>query len=130
MSEHGPVEVRTEVWHSLVSMLRVYAHAASLNGKPFAVSSVDFKALVKYEDSSLTISFSPEEGMATWRLIRPGRDQQGPFQIDEHGAVVFPDGPRELDTAAIDWMDQLSNGPVYEASQSDRMGAVRMSSKL
>ena len=30
-----PVEVRQHVWESLVSMLRVYAHAASLNGNAY-----------------------------------------------------------------------------------------------
>ena len=34
-----PAEVRHHVWESLVSMLRVYAHAASLNGNAYEVTS-------------------------------------------------------------------------------------------
>ena len=112
-------EVRSEVWHSLVSMLRVYAHAASLNGKPYAITSTDSTALIQYEECSLTISFSPEAGWATWGLIGPGRDEHGHFQIDEHGAVHFPDGPKELDTAAIDWMYLLSQ--PQHATQSSQL---------
>ena len=38
-----PVQVRRHVWESLVSMLRVYAHAASLNGNEYVVTSVPEK---------------------------------------------------------------------------------------
>ena len=34
-----PAEVRRHVWESLVSMMQVYAHAASLNGKEYVVTS-------------------------------------------------------------------------------------------
>ena len=108
MSTHSPDEVRRQVWHSLVSMLQVYAHAASLNGKPFAVTSSDSTAAVRYEDASLSISFAVPTGYATWRSIRPGREEHGSFEIDEHGALNFPLGPKELDAAAIDWMDHLA----------------------
>ncbi len=108
MSGHSPVEVRRQVWHSLVSMLQVYAHAASLNGKPYAVTSADCSAVVRYEEASLTVSFVPDTGVATWRLIRSGREDHGHFEIDQHGAVNFPEGPKELDTLAIDWMDHLA----------------------
>ena len=103
-----PVEVRRQVWHSLVSMLQVYAHAAGLHGKPYAVTSTGSSAEVRYENASLTISFTPEEGVAAWRLTRGECHEQGSFHIDEHGALQFPAGPKELDMAAIDWMDHLS----------------------
>jgi hypothetical protein len=89
-------------------MLQVYAHAASLNGRPFAVTSTEFGAVVRYEEASLTISFNPQTGYATWRSIRPGREKHGCFDIDEHGALNFPLGPKDLDAAAIDWMDHLA----------------------
>jgi hypothetical protein len=103
-----PVEVRRQVWHSLVSMLQVYAHAAGLNGKPFAVSCSEHSAQVRHEDASLTLSMSPETGAATWQIVRPGREEEGNFQIDEHGVLRFPVCPKELDTAAMDWMDMLA----------------------
>ena len=103
-----PAEVRRQVWHSLVSMLQVYAHAAGLHGKPYAVTTTVSSAAVKYGNASLTISFTPEEGVAVWRLIRSSSQEQGSFEIDEHGALQFPGGPKELDMAAMDWMDHLS----------------------
>ena len=108
MSTLSPNEVRRQVWHSLVSMLQVYAHAASLNGRAVAVTSTEFGAVVRYEDASLTITFAALTGHATWRSLRPGREERGSFEIDEHGALNFPSGPKELDAAAIDWMDHLA----------------------
>lgn len=107
MSDHSPDQVRRQVWHSLISMLQVYAHAAAMNGSHFAVTSSDHTAQVIHEDATLTLSMSPESGAATWRIIRPGREEEGDFQIDEHGALRFPACPKELDTAAMDWMDML-----------------------
>ena len=34
-----PVDVRHHVWESLVSMLRVYSHAASLHGSAYEVTA-------------------------------------------------------------------------------------------
>jgi hypothetical protein len=110
VSEHSPIEVRSQVWHSLVSMLRVYAHAATLNGKEFIVTvDSDTAAVVSYGDCLLEISFSPGTGAAIWRISRPEGDERGNFEIDSEGAVHFPAGPKELDAAAMDWMDNLSS---------------------
>ena len=46
------VNVRPHVWESLVSMLRVYAHAASLNGSPYTVTEDSNEAKVEHEDCS------------------------------------------------------------------------------
>ena len=54
-----PTDVRPHVWESLVSMLRVYAHAASLNGGPYIVTSGSNEATVKHEDSVLTFTLVP-----------------------------------------------------------------------
>ena len=35
-----PIEVRRHIWESLVSMLQVYANAASLNDKKYVVTSL------------------------------------------------------------------------------------------
>ena len=109
MSEHSPIEVPRQVWHSLVSMLRVYAHAATLNGKAYAVTAhADNIAVVIYGECSLQIALSPETGAATWSLTQPEGEDSGSFEIDGEGMLHFPAGVKELDTAAMDWMDQLS----------------------
>jgi hypothetical protein len=109
-----PAEVRRHVWESLVSMTQVYAHAASLNGKEYLVTSDAGKVSVKHQDRVLTVSFDPDSGDASWKVISPQCEEVGEFHIDEHGTLVFPAGPRELDTAAMDWIALLDHaaGPV------------------
>jgi hypothetical protein len=93
-----PIQVRSQIWESLVTMLRVYAHAASLSGKEY---------VVKHGDCSLVICFRPETGAASWRVIQPKRETWGAFQIEHDGTLTFPEGEKPLDAAAIDWMEQL-----------------------
>jgi hypothetical protein len=102
-------EVRGHVWESLVSMMQVYAHAASLNGKEYVVTSDSNKVSVKHQASALTISFHPDTGEAHWMVNRPECEESGEFRIDEHGTLVFPAGPKDLDTAAIDWIALLDH---------------------
>jgi hypothetical protein len=101
------VEVRRQIWESLVSMLRVYAHAAGLNQDAYGVASNAEAAWVTYAESTLHIQYSPKTGDAHWSLEKSGHDAKGDFQIDENGQVVFPEGRKELDQAAIDWVQQL-----------------------
>jgi hypothetical protein len=104
-----PAQVRGHVWESLVSMMQVYAHAASLNGKEYVVTSDSGKISVKHEANVLTISFRPDTGDASWVVTRPSCEEMGEFRIDEHGTLVFPAGPKALDTAAIDWIALLEH---------------------
>jgi hypothetical protein len=104
---HLPIDVRQQVWESLLSMLRVYAHAAGLNGDTYVVTSGSDAASVEYRGCVLDISFSADTGAAIWSLTQPARVDQGEFQMDEDGTLIFPDGAKELDTAAIDWIHQL-----------------------
>jgi hypothetical protein len=97
-------EVRHQVWDSLVSMIQVYARAASLNGNEYAVTSSSTTAVVKCRDHELELSFSADSGAASWQLTQ---QDHGTFHIDDNGILMFPEGPKELDTAAIDWIDQL-----------------------
>jgi hypothetical protein len=101
--------VRGHVWESLVSMMQVYAHAASLNGKEYVVTSDSGKVSVKHDASVLTISFDPDTGQASWMVTRPECEESGEFRIDEHGTLVFPAGDKALDTAAIDWIALLDH---------------------
>jgi hypothetical protein len=116
MSDNGvayPAQVRRQVWESLVSMLRVYAHAASLNGKEYAVTGSTEAAEVRSEESVLNLHFEPETGEAGWRVTQPKREEWGVFRIEEDGTLNFPAGPKPLDTAAIEWIEQLVHSPSY-----------------
>ena len=99
--------VPRQIWESLVSMVKVYAHAAGLNGIPCVVTTSTDAALVARRGCTLAITCSAETGAGSWRLLHADCEEWGEFRIDEHGALVFPAGPKELDTAAIDWIDQL-----------------------
>jgi hypothetical protein len=104
------VQVRRQVWESLASMLRVYAHAASLNaGDEYLVTSTPEEAVVKHRDSALTLRFSPETGVGCWRIIQPGRDEFGEFRIEADGTLNFPAGSKPLDAAAIEWIEHLAH---------------------
>jgi hypothetical protein len=109
------VTVPRQIWESLISMVKAYAHAAGLNGIPCIVTTSPAAALVTRNRSTLTLTYSEETGAGSWRLVHGDCEEWGEFHIDEHGALVFPAGPKELDTAAIDWIDQLvhiSNEPL------------------
>jgi hypothetical protein len=101
------IQVRRQIWESLVSMLRVYAHAASLNGKEYVVTGSEEAAEVKYQDSVLNLDFDSATGEAGWRITQPEREEWGVFRIEEDGTLNFPAGAKPLDTAAIDWIELL-----------------------
>ena len=107
-----PIEVRSHVWESLVSMLRVYAHAAGLNGNPYLVTSGLNEASVNHGDSTLSLHFSPESGEGDWCTTHPEREECGAFRIDEHGTLTVPAGAKEIDQAAIDWIGYLGRDKV------------------
>jgi hypothetical protein len=109
-----PTDVRSHVWESLVSMLRVYAHAAGLNGNPYIVTSGSNQVTVKHEDSVLSLQFDPDSGEGNWCVTHPEREECGAFRIEDDGKLTFPVGPKELDAAAIDWLDHLGRGKVIE----------------
>jgi hypothetical protein len=102
-----PAEVRRHVWESLISMLRVYAHAAGINGKEYEVTGSPEGAEVKCQDSLLSLHFDPNTGEAGWRITQPEREEWGVFHMEEDGTLKFPAGAKPLDTAAIDWIEQL-----------------------
>jgi hypothetical protein len=92
---------RREIWESLVSMLRVYASAASLSGRDYQVTSSSDQAWVKHEGHTLNVCFRGET--STWSMGQT----HGDFAVQEDGTLMFPSGPKELDQAAIEWLEQL-----------------------
>jgi hypothetical protein len=113
MSSEGvdyPVQVRRQVWDSLVSMVRVYAHAASLNlSDEYLVTNTPEEASVKHRDSALNVRFSPETGEGCWCITQPAREEWGEFRIEADGTLKFPAGSKPLDAAAIEWIEHLAH---------------------
>ena len=116
-----PVEVRLHVWESLVSMLRVYAHAAALNGDAYVVTDGSNEARVEHRDSSLTLHFSPDTGEGNWCVTHPEREECGVFRIEEDGSFTSPAALKEIDQAAIEWIALLGPAKVIEGGS---MGAL------
>jgi hypothetical protein len=108
------VQVRRQVWESLTSMLRVYAHAASLNAvDEYLVTSTSEEASVKHRDSALNLRFSPETGEGCWRITQPEREEWGEFRIEADGTLNFPAGSKPLDAAAIEWIEHLTHAEAH-----------------
>jgi hypothetical protein len=104
-----PVEVRRHVWESVVGMLRVYAHGAGLNGKEYVLTSDANGAMVKHQDSTLSVTFNADTGEGSWCVTHPEREECGAFRIEEDGTLTMPAGPKEIDHAAIDWLGYLTH---------------------
>lgn len=113
MSSEGvdcAIQVRRQVWESLISMLRVYAHAAGLNDvAEYVVTSSSEDATVQHLESTLSVRLDPTTGEGHWRITRPTCEEWGEFRIEEDGNLAFPVGPKPLDQASIDWLEQLGH---------------------
>ena len=107
----GASLVRREVWRSLVSMLRVYAHAASLSyGEHIVTETGADVVTLAHQDATLEINFHPGSGMAAWILRRPGSaETAGLFTLSHAGAIEFDGKEKELDQVAIEWVQQLTH---------------------
>jgi hypothetical protein len=109
-----PVQVRRQVWDSLVSMVRVYAHAAGLNaGDEYLVTNTSEEASVKHRDSALNLRLNPETGEGCWRIVQPEREEWGEFRIEADGTLNFPAGSKPLDAAAIEWIEHLTHAEEH-----------------
>jgi hypothetical protein len=108
------IQVRRQIWESLVTMLRVYAHAASLNeAAEYVVTSSSEDATVQHLESILSVHFDPNTGDGHWRITRPACESVGKFHIEEDGNLAFPVGPKALDQASIEWLEQLGHAELH-----------------
>jgi hypothetical protein len=65
------------------------------------------EAWVKHQDCALSLRFHSGAGEGCWRITQPEREEWCEFRIDEDGSLIFPAGPKPLDTAAIEWVEHL-----------------------
>ncbi len=109
-SPPSEVRVRREIWESLVSMLRVYAYAAGLDRGEFTVTPLSDAVCVEHKGCVLCLSFIPADGRAGWRLMDLDcMKGWGNFQILESGKLNIYGQEKELDLAAIDWIEDLAH---------------------
>ena len=107
------VDVRREVWQSLLSMLRVYAYAASLShGEIIVTETGPYAASLEQKGHTLMLSFdlwSGKGGSGKEGCRQPGsKHLSGVFEILEDGSLRVSGLETQLDVAAIDWVEQLT----------------------
>ena len=103
------VRVRWELWESLISMLRVYANAASLTHGEFIVTALSDAAWVQHNGYFLALRLSAADGVVSWALKGPaGVHHRRSFELLESGVLLSAGEETELDRAAIDWIEELT----------------------
>ena len=107
-------EIREELWRSLVSMLRVYASAATLSrGKCQVTEITPGVVLLQSADAELELRFQSATGLGSW-TIQPEKGLQGNgnFVLSEAGTLQMNSTEKELDQAAIEWVEDLTRRAV------------------
>jgi hypothetical protein len=103
------VRVRWELWESLISMLRVYANAASLTHGEFIVTALSDAAWVQHNGYFLALRLTAADGVVSWALKGPGGvHRRRSLELLENGVLVSDREEMELDRAAIDWVEELT----------------------
>ena len=93
-------------------MLRVYAYAASMaNGEIVVTETAPYAASLEHKGHTLVLSFDVRSGKGA--AVQPGVGA-GPrgFEILEDGRLRFAGVEKQLDEAAIDWVEQLTRGRI------------------
>jgi hypothetical protein len=103
------VRVRWELWESLLSMLRVYANAASLTHGEFVITALSDAAWMHHNGYLLSLQLDAENGIVSWAVKGPADvDDRRCFELLESGALLAAGQETELDRAAIDWVEELT----------------------
>jgi hypothetical protein len=146
---HSAIGVRREIWRSLVSMLRVYAHAAEMNHGAFQVTETSGeRVVVESREGELTLSLDARSGAVRWKRRQKARTSErtgtaaklgskpgshaghhikarsgertatprnaagktatGRFTILADGRLDFDGEEKQLDSAAIEWVEDLT----------------------
>jgi hypothetical protein len=105
--------VRQEIWQSLLSMLRVYAYAAGLSqGEITVTEHAPHAALLEHKGRSLVLTLNPLSGKGSCLQPSaqniPGDIDAGEFEILGDGRLRAAGIERQLDEAAIDWVERLT----------------------
>jgi hypothetical protein len=94
-------------------MLRVYAYAASLShGEIVVIETAPYTALLEHRGHTLVLSLDPGSGQGRWHLAG-AKDSEG-FEILDDGRLRRAGVERELDEAAIEWVEELTRAAAHE----------------
>lgn len=101
------IDVRREIWRSLLSMVRVYAGLEGLRRQESAefIEPVLDSATVELRGVRLELFLDIESGWGEWRVAA----EAGEFAISDSGLLHVERQQKELDIAAMEWLEKLSS---------------------
>ncbi|HEV2272909.1 MAG TPA: hypothetical protein VGR96_02015 [Acidobacteriaceae bacterium] len=113
----NPQQIRAEIWDSLLSMLRVYAYAASVNHGEFRLTFVPSGGLrIEHEQLTLLLSLDTASGAGSWRLAEAAIERSGDLRIQDDGRLLVDGTEKALDQAAIEWIECLTKAARKQSS--------------
>ena len=102
-------DVREELWHSFVVLLKSYAAAASMHGIEHGVLELTTQSLnIVAASTALAVSYFPVVGKGTWSMTGQGSQNRGTFELNHDGTVVLDGTEIDMDHAAIQLIGSLS----------------------
>lgn len=98
-------DIRRQVWRSVISMVRVYASLESIRMRePIHLTETTMhSAAVEIGSVRLELIINLESGWGGWRLA----GEAGEFAISDSGLLLVDREQKELDIAAMEWLDKL-----------------------
>ena len=104
------VDVRTEIWTSFASLLKVYAAAASLHGIEHLVLDLAENSVNVLAGSiTLNVAYLAESGRGIWSFTRDGIEEfAGAFGLNPEGTLSLDGEIQDLDHAAIHLIARLT----------------------
>jgi hypothetical protein len=102
-------DVRAELWHSFVVLLKSYAAAASMNGLTHGVLELTPHSLnIVAASTILAVGYFPAIGKGTWSVTGQGSQSRGAFELHHDGTVALDEVKIDMDHAAIQLIGSLT----------------------
>ena len=117
-------ELHLELWRSFVALLRSYA--ALHHPQPAQVEASENTAAILAGAGRLTMQFDPATGAVRWQQhLPPHAAVTGSFIIQPEGTISIDGSTRDLDHAAIDFIDFVLKGHGFSRADKgpEREGA-------
>jgi len=120
--------LQTELWLSFLSLLRSYAAAASLHSGAVHVATTENSATLTAGNAQLAMTFDPDSSQVSWTQHTPSQAPiTGSFELLPEGAIAINGATKDLDHAAIDFIDLASQQRNVKGHDFSR--AVKASQK-
>lgn len=100
------VKVRKEIWRSLIATFRVYASLEALgHGNVARIRETGRDGLtIELNNRKLVLAMDVKNGRGEWDM----ESSAGEFTLSDSGVLMIGSEPKELDAAAIEWLERLS----------------------